>query len=223
MATIGGNLFTRHPKNLNHVHKYSNDLLSLIIILGRNVHGCKIVFYGGFNMNDIGKRAHFLKHSHARCVVGSFDKNLHEGYIWTGHRAVLNLHEGSIWNGHRAVLYFIFHKLIFLHFVHHGTIFYGKYITSDDRNRYMYNYGSGIFPKKVKKIYNAKYQKTYSNRYYVLNSDYINYTRTRRTYPGIKRRTIGFVYLKGSQYCYAEGSSHLRSCLHDAIINSAQG
>ena len=26
-ATIGGNLFTRHPKNLNHVHRDSNNLL----------------------------------------------------------------------------------------------------------------------------------------------------------------------------------------------------
>ena len=33
LATIGGNLYTRHPKNLNHVHKDSNDLMSVIIIL----------------------------------------------------------------------------------------------------------------------------------------------------------------------------------------------
>ena len=38
-ATIGGNLFTRHPNNINHVHKDSKNLLSLIIILGKNVHG----------------------------------------------------------------------------------------------------------------------------------------------------------------------------------------
>ena len=39
LATIGGNLYTRHPKNPNHVHKDSNDLLSVIIILGTDVHG----------------------------------------------------------------------------------------------------------------------------------------------------------------------------------------
>ena len=39
LATTGGNLFTRHPKNLNHVQKDSNNLLSVIIILGTNVHG----------------------------------------------------------------------------------------------------------------------------------------------------------------------------------------
>ena len=39
LETIGGNLFTRHPKNINHLHKDSNDLLSVIIILGTDVHG----------------------------------------------------------------------------------------------------------------------------------------------------------------------------------------
>ena len=34
----------------------------------------------------------------------------------------------------------------------------------------------------IRKIYNAKYQKTYSNQYYVLKNDYIKYTRIRRTY-----------------------------------------
>ena len=91
MATIGGNLFTIHPKNLNRVHKDSNNLLSVITILGKNVHGGEKVFYDGENINDIGKRAHVLKHSYGRCMVDPFDKNLHEGYICTGHRAVLYL------------------------------------------------------------------------------------------------------------------------------------
>ena len=95
LATIGGNLYTRHPKNLNHVHKDSKDLLSVIIILGKDVNGGEIVFYDGENMNDIGNRAYVLKHSHGRCVIGYFDKNLHEGSIWTVHRALLS---------------FIFHK-----------------------------------------------------------------------------------------------------------------
>ena len=33
VATIGVNLFTRHTKNLNRVHKDSNDILPVIIIL----------------------------------------------------------------------------------------------------------------------------------------------------------------------------------------------
>ena len=77
MANIGGNLSTRHPKNLNHVHKDSNNLLSVIIILGTNVHGGETVFYYGEKMNDIGKIAHVMKHSHGRYLVGAFDKILH--------------------------------------------------------------------------------------------------------------------------------------------------
>ena len=42
LATIGGNLFTRHPKNLNHVQKNSNTLLSMIIILATDIFGGKI-------------------------------------------------------------------------------------------------------------------------------------------------------------------------------------
>ena len=75
LATIGGNLFTRHPKNLNHVHEYSNHLLSVIIILGTDVHGGETVFNDGDKMNDIRKRAHVLNHSRGRCMVGAFDKN----------------------------------------------------------------------------------------------------------------------------------------------------
>ena len=44
VENIGGNLFTRNQKNLNHVHKDSNDLLSTIIILGTDVHGGETVF-----------------------------------------------------------------------------------------------------------------------------------------------------------------------------------
>ena len=103
LANIGINLYTRHPKNLNHVHKDVNDILSVVFILGIDVHGDKTVFYR-MTMNDIGKIAHVLNHSHVRCVFGAFDKISHEG---------------SIWNGTRAVFSFILQKSIFLHFVHH--------------------------------------------------------------------------------------------------------
>ena len=63
------------------------------------------------------------------------------------------LHEGSISTDRIYVLSFILHKSIFLHFVHHGTIFYDKYITSDDRKKYKDDYGSGIFPKKRLEIF----------------------------------------------------------------------
>ena len=46
-------------------------------------------FYDGENIYDIGLRVHVLKHSQGRCVIGAFDKILHEGYILTSHRSVL--------------------------------------------------------------------------------------------------------------------------------------
>ena len=94
LATIGGNLYTRYPKNTNHVQKGINDILSVIIILGTDVCGGKKKF-NGMNMNDIGKITHVIKHSHRICVVGAVDKILYEE---------------SIWGGPRAVLYFIIHK-----------------------------------------------------------------------------------------------------------------
>ena len=44
LAIIGGNLYKRHPKNLNHVYKDSKDLLSVIIILVTYVNGGETVF-----------------------------------------------------------------------------------------------------------------------------------------------------------------------------------
>ena len=51
--------------------------------LGNICSWCRNSFLNVMAMNDIGKRAHGLKHSHGRCVVGAFDKILHEGFIWT--------------------------------------------------------------------------------------------------------------------------------------------
>ena len=79
IATIGGNLHTKNANSLNHIHKDSKYLLSVIIILGTNINDDETGFYDGENMNDIGKRAHVLNHSHGRCDIGSFDKILHEG------------------------------------------------------------------------------------------------------------------------------------------------
>ena len=68
---------TKHPKKLNRLHKDSKDLLSVIITLGTNVNGGETVFYYGMTMHDTVKRAHVLKHSHGRCVMGAFDKKNH--------------------------------------------------------------------------------------------------------------------------------------------------
>ena len=87
---------------------------------------------------------------------------------------------------------------------------------------YIDNGGSGVKPKqKVRKLHYFKYQQKYGNRSYVISGYYIKDTRICRTSSRIKRTGTGFVYLKGSPYCDYEVSSHLRSCLHDEIINSA--
>ena len=40
---------------------------------------------------------------------------------------------------------------------------------------------------------------------------------------GIKRKSTGYIYLPGSQYCESGGYLKPRSWLHDTSINSAQG
>ena len=60
---------------------------------------------------------------------------------------------------------------------------------------------SGVFQKqKVREQNNAKYQKTSSNRYYVLKKDFRKYTIIRRTYLGRKRRATNYFYLNSSPY-----------------------
>ena len=54
-----------------------------------------------------------------------------------------------------------------------------------------------------------------------MKNDYIKDTKIRRTYSGRKWMATGYVYMTGSPYRDSEGSSQLRSCLRDAIINSA--
>ena len=76
-ATIVGNLYTRHPNNPNNSHRNSNNLLSVIIILGTDVNGGETVFNDRDNTNAIGKGAHVLKYSHGRCVIGDCDNILH--------------------------------------------------------------------------------------------------------------------------------------------------
>ena len=74
LATIVGDLFKIYPKDINNVHRDSNNLLTAIIIFGTDVNGGKTLFMMEIKMNNIGKRAHVLKHSHGRFVAGAFDK-----------------------------------------------------------------------------------------------------------------------------------------------------
>ena len=82
MAVIGGKLYSNHPKNLNHVHKDSKNLVHVIITLGGDISGGDNVFYYGVKTSDLGSRAHVLKNLYGRMIFGPFEKN-HEGTIWS--------------------------------------------------------------------------------------------------------------------------------------------
>ena len=118
MAVIGDKLYHNHSKNLNHVHKDTKDLVSVIITLSKSISGGDTVFYDEVKPSDLGSRAHISKHLHGRMIFGPFEKNLHEG---------------TLWSGYRAVIYFIFTKQTFPHFFRHGDRFYNRYLNSVDK------------------------------------------------------------------------------------------
>ena len=90
MAVIGGRLYRNHPKNLNHMHKYVKDLVSVIITFGKYIIGGDTLFYDGVKTCDFGNRSHILKHSPGRMVFGPFEKVFHEGTLWSGYRSVIS-------------------------------------------------------------------------------------------------------------------------------------
>ena len=105
--------------------------------------------------------------------------------------------------------------------MHNGTRFYDKNISTKNWLKSFDDDGSGVVTIiLVRKWYNAIYQKTHSNHYYVLKNDFIKDTRIRQTYSGRKWKANGYVLITGSPYRDAEGSPHHRSCLHDVIINA---
>ena len=62
-----------HHKNLNHVHKDSKDLVSVIIIMSENISGGDTVFYDGVKTSDLGSRSHVLKNLHGIMIFGTFE------------------------------------------------------------------------------------------------------------------------------------------------------
>ena len=74
MAFIGDELHSNHPKNLNHVHKDTKAMVSIIITVGKYISGGDTVFYDGVKTSDLVSRAHILKHLHGIMVFGPFEK-----------------------------------------------------------------------------------------------------------------------------------------------------
>ena len=71
---IGGKIYINHTKNVNHVHKYSKDLVPVIITTETNVSGGETLFYDGKKYTDLGKRAHVLKNKNGRILIGPFER-----------------------------------------------------------------------------------------------------------------------------------------------------
>ena len=61
MAVVGGKLYSNHPKNLNHVHKDSRDMVSIIITMGTNISGGDTVFYDGVKTSDLREQSSYIK------------------------------------------------------------------------------------------------------------------------------------------------------------------
>ena len=53
MDVIGGKLYSNQPKNLNHVHKDSKDMVSVIITMGKDISGGDTMFYDGVKTSDL--------------------------------------------------------------------------------------------------------------------------------------------------------------------------
>ena len=97
-----------------------------------------------------------------------------------------------------------------------------KIFTSSKNKKIYIDYDSSIiFPKQeVRNKYSSKYQLTYSNRYYIMKNEYIEDTKIRWTYSGRKLNATDYVLITDYPYHDAEGSSQVRSCLHDDISNA---
>ena len=74
MDIIGGKLYSNHPKNMNHIHKYAKYLVSIIITVVKDISGWGTVLYYVVKTSDLGSRAYILKYLHGRMIFGPFEK-----------------------------------------------------------------------------------------------------------------------------------------------------
>ena len=59
---------------MNHVHKDSKYMVSVIITVGKYISGGDTVFYDGVKTSDFVSRARILKYLHGRMIIGPFEK-----------------------------------------------------------------------------------------------------------------------------------------------------
>ena len=68
-------------QNMNHVQKYSKNLVSVIINLGTNISEGDTVFYDRVKQTYLVKISHVLKHLHDRRIIGPFERLFHESFL----------------------------------------------------------------------------------------------------------------------------------------------
>eukprot|EP00957_Ditylum_brightwellii_P202366 15329830-Ditylum_brightwellii.AAC.1 len=85
----------------NHEQKDSNDVASLVIMLGDDISGGDTMYFNGgieFNRRRIKETRVELEHAttfkHGRYQVCDFDKIVHSGCDWTGKRGVISFFLG---------------------------------------------------------------------------------------------------------------------------------
>ena len=75
---------------MNHVHKDTRDLVSVIITIVTNISGGDTVFYDGVKTSDLLSRARVIKHLHGRIIFDAFEKCYREGNLWRGPIVVIS-------------------------------------------------------------------------------------------------------------------------------------
>ena len=84
MAAIGGKLYHNHPKNLNHMHKDTKDLVSVIITLGKNIIGGDTVLYDGVWVLNLSKRAEiFVLESIESMIMSGDSREKNSNQYWS--------------------------------------------------------------------------------------------------------------------------------------------
>ena len=88
----------------NHIHKDLHDVVSLIVMVGKDITGGATHYY-----DDTGKVVQTVPFEHGRYQVCEFDK------VW---------HAGEQWQGKRGIISFYLNREIMEHFARYGTAKY---------------------------------------------------------------------------------------------------
>ena len=144
-----------------------------------------------------------MNYLHVRCIAGPFEKYLAKVLF----EDVIDLLYSSFSTNPFFFIFIIMHM----------------YFTTDTLKPKMKNKdsdGTGIKPIYQ---YSSEYRVTLRgygiNDYIYLSTDFDK--TMKRSRVNFQKKTSGYLYLPGSKYLQKESNLDLRSCLHDAVVNSA--